>query len=82
MHGNAVTDALTYWGPESNYRLRQILTTSGSNIWQHLKYATAADEPGYQANGLLTADRQPKIPLDRIAEAVRGNLPVPLGFIG
>jgi hypothetical protein len=35
-----------------------------------------------EANGLLTADRQPKIALDRIAEAVRGNVPVPLGFVG
>jgi hypothetical protein len=35
-----------------------------------------------EANGLLTADREPKIPLERIAEAVRGTVPVPLGFIG
>jgi beta-galactosidase/beta-glucuronidase len=35
-----------------------------------------------EANGLLTAWREPKIPLERIAQAVRGNLPVPLGFIG
>jgi beta-galactosidase/beta-glucuronidase len=35
-----------------------------------------------EANGLLTARREPKIPLERIAQAVRGNVPVPLGFIG
>jgi beta-galactosidase/beta-glucuronidase len=35
-----------------------------------------------EANGLLTARREPKIPLERIAEAVRGTVPVPLGFIG
>jgi hypothetical protein len=32
-----------------------------------------------EVNGLLTADRQPKIPLERIAEAVRGQ-PVPKLF--
>jgi beta-galactosidase/beta-glucuronidase len=35
-----------------------------------------------EANGLLTARREPKIPLERIAEAVRGPVPVSLGFIG
>ena len=35
-----------------------------------------------EANGLLTARREPKIPIERIAEAVRGNVPVSLGFIG
>ncbi|MGI9245294.1 MAG: glycoside hydrolase family 2 protein [Steroidobacteraceae bacterium] len=35
-----------------------------------------------EANGLLTARREPKIPLERIAEAVRGHVPIPLGFIG
>ena len=35
-----------------------------------------------EANGLLTARREPKIPIERIAQAVRGNVPVPLGFIG
>jgi hypothetical protein len=34
-----------------------------------------------EANGLLTARREPKIPIERIAQAVRGNVPVPLGFI-
>ncbi|HET7203349.1 MAG TPA: glycoside hydrolase family 2 TIM barrel-domain containing protein [Steroidobacteraceae bacterium] len=35
-----------------------------------------------EANGLLTARREPKIPIERIAQAVRGNVPVSLGFIG
>ena len=35
-----------------------------------------------EANGLLTARREPKIPLERIAAAVRGTVPIPLGFIG
>lgn len=34
-----------------------------------------------EANGLLTDRREPKIPIERIAEAVRGSVPVPLGFI-
>jgi beta-galactosidase/beta-glucuronidase len=35
-----------------------------------------------EANGLLTSRREPKIPIERIAEAVRGHVPIPLGFIG
>ena len=31
-----------------------------------------------EANGLLKADRTPKIPIERIAEAVRGPIP-PIG---